>query len=169
MRMNGRTRLVGVCVILGALASLAVPAAGQWSRAIRAVLVRNVDEKGRDPYMQFQGVSCPGRSTLICQVIFPPVPQGKRLVLEHVNSSLTFGAGGIQRTALITPGESIMVLPARPGSDPNLTIVNEPILAYYESGQSPIFQVVTRDGTDGALVTTALAGYFVSLDQDSGN
>jgi hypothetical protein len=118
--------------------------------------------------MQFQGVSCPGRSTLVCQVVFPPVPQGKRLVLEHVNASLAFGSGGIQRTALLTPGESIVVLPMRPSSDSNLVIVNEPILAYFESGQSPIFQVITREGADGPLVTTALAGYFVNLDQDGG-
>ena len=90
-------------------------------------------------------------------------------MLEQVNANLTFGAGGIRRTALLTPGESIVVLPARPAFDPNLVIVNEPVLAYFESGQSPIFQVVTREGTDGPLVTTSLAGYFISLEQEGSN
>lgn len=165
MQMSRRTKMIGGGGLLAALVlSLTTPAVGQWTRAIQSVLVRNVDEKGRNPYMQFQGVSCPGRDTLVCQVIFPPVPQGKRLVLEQVNASLAFGAGGIRRTALLTPGESIVVLPARPAFDPSLVIVNEPTLAYFESGQSPIFQVVTREGTDGPLVTATLSGYFVNLE-----
>ena len=139
-------------------AGYALPAAAQQ---VGATLVRNADEKGRNPYMQFQGVACPG-GPAPCQIAFPPVPAGKRLVVEHVNASVNFAAGRVKRLALLTPSQWVFVLPARPNNDSNLVIVNEPALVYYESGQTPIFQVV-GDGADAPLVTAVLSGYLVSL------
>lgn len=140
-------------------AGYAVPAAAQQGGA---TLVRNADEKGRNPYLQFQGVACPG-GPAPCQVVFPPVPEGKRLVLEHVNASVNFSAGRIRRLALLTPARWVFVLPSRPNTDPNVVIVNEPALVYYDSGQTPIFQVV-GDGADAPLVTAVLSGYLVGLE-----
>lgn len=169
MNLHRRTTIVaGAALLAGLVFSFATPAAGQWARTLRSVLVRNVDEKGRTPYMQFQTVTCPGQGALICQMTFPPVPEGKRLVLEHVNASVNFALGGIQRIALLLPSDFIFVLPARPISDPNVVIVNETVLAYFESGQSPVFQVISKDGLDVPLVTTALSGYLITLEPDGG-
>lgn len=134
------------------------------SRATRTVSVRNVDERGRAPYMQFQVRPCPGGAAVPCEVAFPPVPAGHRLVLEHVNASINFAPGGVRRTALIVLEDAIVVLPTRPSSDPNLVIVNEPALVYYESGETPIFQIVANDDADLPLITTAVSGYLVTLD-----
>lgn len=147
------------------LLSYPTPTFAQRPRTAPPVPVRNVDERGRVPYMEFQVVSCPGGDAPTCQIAFPPVPEGKRLVLEHVNASMTFESGVVvRRTGIIAPGNFLFALPARSISDPNLLIVNESILAYYESGQTPIFQVVRNDGADDILVTTVLSGYLVSLE-----
>lgn len=162
---TGRITLIGGLALLAVLAgSYATPVVAQWTRAVRAVLVRNVDERGRAPYMQFQVQSCPGGGNPTCDVVFPPVPADRRLVLEHVNASINFTPGGVRRTGLLLPAVFIFVLPARPTFDPNLVIVNEPVLAYFESGQTPTFQIVVNDGADAALTTVALSGYLVSLE-----
>ena len=165
-----RNRPVGIFGSLGLLATLggsyATPVVAQWTRAPRTVTVpiRNVDERGRAPYMEFQARSCPGGGALTCEVVFPPVPAGSRLVLEHVNASINFAAGGVKRAGLLAPDDAIFVLPARPTSDPNLGIVNEPVLAYYESGRSPVFQIVANDGSDVPVITAAVSGYLVGLE-----
>lgn len=157
-KMKRMTIAAGAGFLTLFAAGYAVPASAQQN----AALVRNTDEKGRNPYMQFQGVACPGGGAP-CQVVFPPVPEGKRLVLEHVNASVNFAAGRVKRLALLTPAKWVFVLPTRPSSDPNLIVVNEPALVYYDSGQTPIFQVV-GDGADAPLVTAVLFGYLVGID-----
>jgi len=164
-----RKEVIKLALGLGLLAGLAesysTPVFAQWARSTRGVVqVRDVDERGRAPYMQFQGRSCPGGAQ-ICEVVFPAVPAGKRLVLEHVNASINFAAGGIRRAALLIRELGIFVLPVRSTSDPNLSIVNEPTLTYYESGQTPVFQMVMQDGADASLVTVAVSGYLVDLEE----
>jgi len=92
-----KNRLVTIAGALALLAvlgrSYATPASAQW---VKVALVKNVDEKGRAPYMQFQARSCPGGGATECQVVFPPVPAGKRLVLECVNASVNFATNGVR-------------------------------------------------------------------------
>ena len=165
MRINS-ILMVGGLGLLAVLPGLVpTPAYAEKMRTVRPVPIRNVDERGRSPYMEFQVVSCPGGEALTCQIPFPPVPAGHRLVLEHVNASINFATGGVRRTGILVPGDFLFALPARSISDPNLLVVNESILAYFESDQTPIFHVVLIDGTEAALVTTVLSGYLVNLDE----
>ena len=55
------------------------------------VPVRNIDEKGRNPYQQ-SGVTGCGASGL-CDLAFAQVPAGKRLVIEHVSANVNPNPG----------------------------------------------------------------------------
>jgi hypothetical protein len=100
---------VALLAILGSFS--ATPAFAQW---ISATLVKNVDERGRAPYMHFQALTCPGGGTTGCQVVFPPVPQGKRLVLERVNASVNFATSGVRVTGLLAPNDILFLCPRGP-------------------------------------------------------
>lgn len=138
----------------------AVPAMAQ---TLSAMLVRNVDEKGRAPYMHYGVRVCQGDA--ICDLYFPPVPAGKRLVVEHVNGGVSFAANTLRFTALVAPQNTQFLLPARPITDPNLMIVNEAVLAFFESGQSPVFRVGLSSTTDTTPINAAISGYLVDLGQ----
>ncbi|HET6371788.1 MAG TPA: hypothetical protein VFG76_00630 [Candidatus Polarisedimenticolia bacterium] len=161
-RMTPLLGAFGLLTVLGG--AFAMPVFAESTRVSRPVLIQSVDEKGRVPYMQFEGRACPGGDALTCVVEFPPVPAGRRLVLEYVNASINFATGGVRRTGLLAPEDFIVVLPTHPILDPNLVIVNEPTLVYYESGQSPIFQLVPNAANDVPLVTVVLSGYLVNLN-----
>ncbi len=168
-----RSRWFTIVGSIGILAGLAgfypTPALAQWPRTVllRPAAVRNLDEPGRNPYMDFVVLSCSGADTSSCDVVFHPVPEGKRLVLEQVNVSVNLVAGplgGVKRIGILRPAESIIVLPTSPSPDPNLVIVNQRVLTYYESGQTPMLQISLAGDVDDALVTAAVSGYFVDLD-----
>lgn len=157
-----KNRISGAVVLLAVLGGFsATPALAEW---IRVALVKNVDERGRAPYMHFQASSCPGGGATECQVVFPPVPAGKRLVLERVNASVNFATNGVRVTGLLAPQDVLFVLPARSMSDPSVLIVNESTLAYFESGQSPIFHLVVNNSVDVPFVTAVVSGYLVNLE-----
>jgi hypothetical protein len=163
-----KNRLV---TMAGALAILALLgkfyATPVMAQALRAVLVKNLDEKGRSPYMQFQGRSCPGGGNAVCDIVFPPVPAGKRLVVERVNGSVIFASSGVRIASLLTPQNVIFFFPVRPTdlkvtSDP-IVLVNESTLAYFESGEFPTFHLIFNDGSDVPVISSTISGYLVDL------
>ena len=70
--------------------------------AIRAVLVKNIDEPGRSPYQGYVGFSSISTNNdyfctpngLSCSLYFPPVPAGKRLVVESLTGTVNTPAPG---------------------------------------------------------------------------
>jgi len=131
--------------------------------------VKNVDEKGRAPYMQSMARACPGGSAVICQAVFPAVPAGKRLVVERVNASIVFAAAGVRIAGLLTPLNTLFYFPLhltdpRGESDP-VFLVNESTLAFFEAGQSPIFHVVFNSRSDVPFINSTISGYLVDLEQ----
>lgn len=159
---NRLVTLAGALALLAALGKFAAPAVAQ---VVRAALVKNVDEKGRSPYMQLLFRSCPSGGNGACELIFPPVPAGKRLVVEHVNAGITFATGGLRLSALTGGPNVLLLLPARPVSDPSILAVNEQTLAYFESGQSPTYRISVNSVSDVPALNATLSGYFVDLAQ----
>ncbi|MCC7153055.1 MAG: hypothetical protein IT161_00690 [Bryobacterales bacterium] len=86
-----------------------------------------------------------------------------RLVVEHVNAGIGIPAGGIRLTSLATQGSTQFLLPARTISDPTLMIVNEPVLAYFDSGQAPVFRIVLTPAANVAFAGATVTGYLVNL------
>lgn len=53
------------------------------AQAVRAALVRNPDEPGRNPYFETRYVLC---TSEVCESTFSPVPAGQRLVVTFVSA-----------------------------------------------------------------------------------
>jgi len=161
--------------IMGALALVevlgvftAAPALAQTTTN-RATIVKNIDEKGRSPYMQFQARSCPGGGNIICDIVFPPVPAGKRLVIERVSASVIFAPGGVRLASLLAPSNAQFFFPVHPidtkvAGEP-IFVVNDSTLAYFEGGQSPVFHWIFNNGADVPNVSSTISGYLVDLEQ----
>ena len=186
----GRVRYY-VVVVLGSAALAAVfgllNAGPAIAQAVRAALVKNVDEPGRNPYQGFVAfngsVAAAPDGSYFCQqppsaptcfLIFPFVPAGKRLVVE----SLT-GTVRVQSPAF----PSAVTLQA---SDPSfrnvVSVPSELLLGHdfgggaFQYGANAVFKAYVEPGGDvrvtvaatgapGALQggSVALGGYLVDV------
>lgn len=164
--------------IAGALALLA--ASGGFSAApVMAQSATGTDgtsaETGRRvPYEEFHVRTCPASrgGDTTCQIAFPVVPQGKRLILQRVNAAIHFATGGIRSTVLYhvtetSTGQTSVIpffLIPHPMPDQDLVVVNEPVLAFLEAGQEPVFQLIFSDPDDVPIVSAVLSGYLVDVE-----
>ena len=152
---------LALLVVLGKF--YAVPVMAQ----VRAALVKNIDERGRIPYMQQVFLNCVVGSPF-CDLHYPAVPTGKRLVIEHVSANIGTNPGaGVNATFLIAPGGggSDFSLPGHTMGSPQVIGVNEPVLAYFEAGESPLYRVVFNSSSDFGPMTAVISGYMVDLTQ----
>ena len=118
-------------------------------------------EKGRNPYMENQNLVC--NKGPLCELAFPAVAAGKRLVIQHVNAGIGIPTGTARFTSLAVQDTTQFLLPARPASDATLLIVNEPVLAYFESGQTPVFRVSLTSTAEVAFISSTITGYLIDL------
>jgi hypothetical protein len=142
--------------------------------ATNPVFIRNVDEPGRQPYSEDVVSFCNGSN---CVSSFSPVPQGKRLVIEHV--------GGLARP---TSAAIVFSFAELLSSNPNnlqvavgnqfpMTLIgkadyipynswgfNQPVKAYVEAGSYP--RITMQQQNQGAVLfaQATISGYFVSVN-----
>jgi hypothetical protein len=128
------------------------------------VAVRNVDEKGRVPYMQGAFQTCSAGNTF-CDMSFPAVPAGMRLVVEHVSANIGVTAGSSIKGTFLLANGMVFSLPGRAMATPTLVGVNEQVLAYYEAGQVPVYRVVFSAASASGTATSVISGYLVNLSQ----
>ena len=132
-----------------------------------AALTKNIDERGRNPYIQ--QVSCYSPSTNQCTAFFPAVPTGMRLVVEHVNLSLDTGSalshvdiagnGAIIETPLLQ-------LQGTDAAGNNIYVGNQPFLTYYEAGQTPNVSMFSQSaGFEFMSGAVTLTGYLINLSE----
>jgi hypothetical protein len=137
---------------------------------VRAALVENVDEPGRNPYQETIFATCTGSQ--FCNQGFSMVPAGKRLVLTNIsgyvdvtagtlpNGDITSSLGGSQYATVFFTGVRGTV-----SSFGTRMVINQEIRAYFGPGETPhVFEglVSTSDTfSDGANVM--LSGYYVNL------
>ena len=146
---------------------------------IKAALVQNVDEPGRNPYTSTVFFasdlfsSCAG---VECRVNFAPVPVGKRLVATSLVGNIYVETPGVVGSTLLFPlgnalgGTTLSVPtlpPAGPASGANVIGVSVQLTAYFEQGFTPEMVIDAtnsisphRNGlTEGVLTLT---GYLVT-------
>ncbi|HEX5227463.1 MAG TPA: hypothetical protein VFW44_07115 [Bryobacteraceae bacterium] len=144
------------------LAGLAVVITlGTESRAIaqvvRAALVRNQDEPGRNPYFESKHTVCSSQG---CVIVFSPVPAGQRLVLTFVSAECCEYGPPPKIVQLIKPNVESQGFPMI-ASDDITAYTSSPVVAYFEAGETPAMAAFPPDGGGGLEGT--LSGYFVSL------
>ena len=131
---------------------------------VRAAFIKNIDEKGRVPYQVTLPLQ-PGTGSHAIDAPIPPVPAGKRLVLEYVNASLMPYANYNSPFGYVTSDTGVYLVATLPinALSPTKYIVNTPVLLYLEAGQSYHFRATEIDTSNTSYVT--LTGYLVDLSE----
>jgi len=125
-------------------------------------IVENRDERGRAPYTQF--MHCESSNSNGCFVETPPVPAGKRLVIENVNVGLQLNAPAQVFDYNVFVGNRYLSLPAHLNvtyGGYNQYAINESVIIYAEAGQKVTGSLNATD--IGVNQTVTLSGYLVDL------
>ncbi len=147
-----------------ALATLGVLASSAAS-AQKAALVQEVFGPGVTPYQSNQLYNpsasiCPNQ--FFCQIAFPAVPAGKRLVVTHASGTYSMNPGATE--AIVSIGAGLfdtMDLPAAVPVGTNRYVASSPITYYFEPGTTPYIFI-----TGGSVITSntghaSIVGYLV--------
>jgi hypothetical protein len=150
--MERLNRFVRIGAVLGALALLILLATEgrAIAQAVRAALVENVDEPGRNPYSE--NATCSGVG---CAVGFSPVPTGKRLVVTFVNGIVEGNNTSVAE--LGGHGAYFRIFTTTPEGTAGL--FNAPTTAYYDPGEQPVLSCFCN----GSFTSATLSGYYVTL------
>ena len=135
---------------------------GTESRAIaqvvRAALVRNQDEPGRNPYFETRSALCMNGG---CEIVFSPVPAGERLVVTFVSADCCQFGPPPRLLQLIKPTQENQGFPMF-ASDEITAYTTSPDVVYFEAGETPIM-FTSLSSTGGGTLDGTLSGYFVTL------
>ena len=151
------------------IARLALAACGllacSLASAQKAALVQPVFGPGVTPYQSNQLYNpsasiCPNQ--FFCQIAFPVVPAGKRLVVTHASGTYSMNAGATQ--AIVSIGTNIgntLDLPAPINVGSDRYVASSPVTYYFEAGETPIIFI-----TGGSVITSntghaSIIGYLV--------
>jgi hypothetical protein len=140
-----------------------ITAAPAIAQAIKAALIKNVDEKGRSPFTL--SLSC--NANFSCIASGAAVPNGKRLVIEHVSGSLQVdvaNSANVQIQNFTVAGRDFA--PVKVGTSPDGIdtnwVVNDSVLVYLEPAAIPSFNASIY--ASGQIFANAkLTGYLVDL------
>jgi hypothetical protein len=153
-----KTKLLTFAASLVLMAALGHFYAKPLLAQVRAALIKNIDEKGRTPY-QADSSCIPTFPQITCQAVFPPVPAGRRLVIEYVNGEFQL-AENFQPAASLTIVNTTAAYTLPPffrfGNDYG---VSSPVLVYVEAGQQAGFNPI------GTVAQAHITGYLVDLTQ----
>ncbi len=125
------------------------------AQAVRAALVRNQDEPGRNPYFETRDVLC----TSVCLATFSPVPAGQRLVVTFVSAECCQYGTPPKVVLLAKPNTEAQGFQTF-AADEITAYASSPVIAYFEAGETPVLFGYSSGG--GNLVGT-LSGYYISL------
>ena len=150
-----------------ALASLATLASPTYNALAAPPIdqVSNVDDPGRIPYQSsIETSSCNGVS--FCEFRFPAVPEGHRLVIQHVSARLrmpadpTFVEVAVQQSSFFAPFAGVTS-----GFQFFDSAFDQPVLLYVDAGVAPFALAglgssnFTNTGVGSQIMT--LTGYLL--------
>lgn len=153
-------QLAGILAVLAVIGKFyAAPALAQ----VRAALVQDRDQRGRNFYQEVQNCQ---NAVSVCVISFAAVPAGKRLIIEHVSALARMTAADtIPDIELRGASVYQFLLPkATPGNFAGqfAYTTNEPVLASYDAGQTP---QVDGFSTSSApfLIVASISGYLIDI------
>jgi hypothetical protein len=158
---NRLITLAGALALVAVLGKFyAVPAFAQ----VRAALVQDRDNKARNSYRT--NVSC-GYAAGLCATDLPPVPAGKRLVIEHISGEADMqGPSDLYRITFVLKNLSTAAYLefGPPKLTPNNLYAhpfNQTVFATFDAGQIPQLSV---QATGAPFAWDAvLTGYMIDI------
>jgi hypothetical protein len=136
------------------------------------VLVRNVDNEVTEPYQKsltFNKDSSTCLSNLLlCQAIFPSVPDGKRLVITYASAKFALSSGGTAANAFLSKDGDVgfgdlLILPAPVSIGLNSYIASGPVTFYLEAGETPTVNLGGQFMSTSHSAQATISGYLISV------
>jgi hypothetical protein len=126
--------------------------------AIEPALTRSVDEPGRIAYQS--ATTCAVGSDF-CNFVFPEVPKGHRLVVQHVSGQMVFASDtpGVQLGLTGGTNEGGASFLAPPSFRRN-GLFDQPVLQYFDGGSIPVL-FASPDATI-QFGTATISGYLLN-------
>jgi hypothetical protein len=168
-----RARIRSMAIIAMFLATVGVVISVMGSKAVAqigAALVKNADEPGRVPYQQtleFGPNSTICLGGLFCVLSFPPVPSGKRLVVEQVSALIAVSGGQVHYLTLgdqfLTNGGNVAILQPNfvPAYNGRFLATTQQVRAYYEPEATPKLKIAVTNGFSNFRSNVTLTGYLI--------
>lgn len=133
--------------------------------AQKAALVQELYGPGRTPYQSNQLYNpsaqiCPNQ--FYCQIAFPAVPAGKRLVVTHVSATYSMTTGAVE--AIVSLGKNLfdtMDLPAPVNVGGNRYVASSPVTFYFEPGDTPYVFITGSSVITNNTGHASVIGYLV--------
>ncbi|HEY1495192.1 MAG TPA: hypothetical protein VGF49_11655 [Candidatus Solibacter sp.] len=160
-----RNRLWTLAATLALLAVLGKFYAKPLMAQVKAAIVQDRDSKARNIY---QAVNNCFNVSNPCQVTFPAVPPGKRLIIEQVSALVTLPtAAGSSLADVELRGASVfqfLPLVAAPGNFGGQVqyTTNQTVLASYDAGQVPEVDTFVASGST-FTVLASISGYMIDI------
>ena len=134
--------------------------------ATAPVLAVNLNDPGRIPYQSMHTVTTPLSDHQFGSV-FPTVPDGYRLVVQHVSGQVFFGnsptAVTVTLTNLTADTQLRSIFPV-----PNSQAFEHTVLAYYDAGENPLVIITTDPQLEilqpSNFVGVTMTGYLVNCN-----
>jgi hypothetical protein len=126
--------------------------------ATAPVLFLNVNDPGRIAYQSVTRASCVKNT---CNGVFPAVPSGHRLVIQHFSGSESFSQPtDFVEARLLTPSSAVLSVFLIPSNIESISDFDQAVLVYYDAGEQPFAQ----SNAIGVLINQAsftLTGYML--------
>ena len=159
--MSTLSRLSAIRLAATAAAVLACSAAS----AQKAALVQEAFGPGITPYQSNQlynpsAAICP--NSFYCQIAFPPVPAGKRLVVTHASATYSVTQTGTEE--IVSIGANLfdtMDLPAAVYVGTFRYVASSPVTYYFEPGQTPYIFITGSSVLTNNTGHASIVGYLV--------
>ena len=161
--------MAGAFALLAVLGKFyAIPAVAQ---AIRAAVVKNIDEPGRNKYQAT--VQCTGAifgHYDFCQAYGTPVPAGSRLVVQNVDLNVIYESPNARLSSVLLSTDATHTHNLNGGSltfdgFTNSYSLNANLVDYVEAGQTPSLQfTLAGDTSGGSILFGSVTGHLVNLN-----
>jgi len=155
-----------VCPVGGAFAASATAQVDVANPATNPALTSSVDDPGRTAY---EGtVNCVLVNNIVCKANFAAVPQGHRLVVQHISAQLEFATDpllvDVATQGSPNQGSSSFFVPSLANS--SISRFDQAVIQYFEGGSTP---VVVINGIGSVLAANApqavtLTGYLLTCN-----
>ena len=131
-----------VCPIGGAFAATSTVQVDVINPAANPALTSSVDDPGRTAYES--NVNCsPVSGGISCQANFSAVPQGQRLVIQHISGGLAFDSDPklVQVSTKGSPNQGISAFFVSSLVSTSNSLFDQAVLQYFEGGSTPVVEI----------------------------
>jgi hypothetical protein len=126
--------------------------------ATSPALTSSADDPGRIAYQSHQILNCTGLTN--CDILFPVVPPGHRLVVQHVVGGLNLSGTPTRVQVILSSSTGAFSAFFAPFAG-TVSFFDQLVLLYFDGGEAPRFDGFSAGTSFGVQGSISLAGYLL--------